>query len=312
MRLQRQLDFLVYLVVRISICIIQMLSLEHCERIARRLAILFGDVLKVRQAVVEENLRIAFPELSVEDRHRLTLRMWEHLFLLVMEIAHTPRKYHETNWRDVVDLKNSDIYTGAMISGRPTLLVLAHFGNFELGGVTLGLLGFSTHAVARTLDNPYLAAWMDRTRQATGQHVIPKKGGYDDIVNVLAGGGTMAFLADQYAGVKGCWVDFFHRPASVHKAIALFALDNKAKVVVCYCRRLGRALRYEIGVQAVYDPLDPSTAPEGKDLSNIRGLTQWYTHELEQIIRRAPEQYWWIHRRWKDRRPAKRQVKQAA
>jgi KDO2-lipid IV(A) lauroyltransferase len=309
--LRRASDYLVYFIVRIFICIVQSLRLETCESLARSLAVLFADKLRVRAKVVEENLRIAFPEKSPEERQTLARRMWEHLFLLITEMAHTPRKYHETNWRDIVDLKNADIYTGAMLSDRPTLLVLAHFGNFELGGVTLGLLGFSTHAVARTLDNPYLAAWLDRTRQATGQHVVPKKGGYDEIVRVLAGGGTMAFLADQYGGTKGCWVDFFSRPASVHKAIALFALDNDARMIVCYTRRLGRALRYEIGVQAVFDPRDPQTVP-GLDLTNIKGLTQWYTRELEQIIRRDPEQYWWIHRRWKDRRPAKRQAKQAA
>ena len=84
----------------------------------------------------------------------------------------------------------------------------------------LGILGFPTYTVARTLDNPYLDRFVNRFRAATGQHIIPKNGGYDQIVDVLARGGTMTFLADQYAGPKGCWVEFFGRPASAHKAIA--------------------------------------------------------------------------------------------
>ena len=115
-----------------------------------------------------------------------------------------------------------------------------------MGGYVLGILGFPTYTVARTLDNPYLDRFVNRFRAGTGQHIIPKNGGYQQILDVLAGGGTMTFLADQYAGPKGCWVEFFGRPASAHKAIALLALDNDARVSVCAARRLGRPMQFEL------------------------------------------------------------------
>ena len=93
----------------------------------------------------------------------------------------------------------------------------------------------------------YLDRFVNRFRGGTGQHIIPKNGGYDQIIDVLARGGTMTFLADQYAGPKGCWVEFFGRPASAHKAIALLALDNNARVSVCAARRLDRPMRFELG-----------------------------------------------------------------
>ena len=129
--------------------------------------------------------------------------MWEHLFLLVLEVAHTPRKIHETNWRDYVRLTNEDELVRSLLDDRPVLIVTAHLGNFEVGGYVLGVLGFPTYTVARTLDNPYLDRFVNRFRGGTGQHIIPKNGGYDQIVEVLARGGTMTFLADQYAGPEG-------------------------------------------------------------------------------------------------------------
>ena len=233
--------------------------------------------------------------------------MWEHLFLLVLEVAHAPRKIHETNWRDYITLHDAKRLVRLLLSERPTLVITAHFGNFEVAGVVLGILGFPTYTVARTLDNPYLDRFLNRFRSLSGQHMIPKNGGYDQIVEVLARGGTMTFLADQYAGPKGCWVEFFGRPASAHKAIALLALDNDAPVAVCSARRIGRPLHLELNTAATLDPRDAGDA-----VGSIRDLTQWYTGHLEETIRRAPDQYWWLHRRWKDTRKPRRRKKKAA
>jgi Kdo2-lipid IVA lauroyltransferase/acyltransferase len=258
--------------------------------------------------VVDDNLRHAFPEMSADQRRCLARRMWEHLFLLVLEVTHAPRKIHETNWRDYMRLKNEAELVRALLDERPVLIVAAHLGNFELGGYVLGILGFPTYTVARTLDNPYLDRFINQFRGATGQHIIPKNGGYEQILDVLAHGGTMTLLADQYAGPKGCWVEFFGRPASAHKAIALLALDNGALMSVCAPRRPDRPMHFELENFATINPRDV-----GHSLGTIRELTQWYTTRLEELIRRDPDQYWWLHRRWKDTREkkAKREKKAA-
>ena len=116
----------------------------------------------------------------------------------------------------------------------------------------------------------------------------------------------MTFLADQYAGAKGCWVEFFGRPASAHKAIALLALDNDARMTVATARRLDRPMRFELISYAMTDPHEA-----GSSLSTTGDLTQWYTTRLEELIRLAPHQYWWLHRRWKDTRPKHREKKAA-
>jgi KDO2-lipid IV(A) lauroyltransferase len=185
-------------------------------------------------------------------------------------------------------------------------MVTGHLGNFELGGYALGILGFPTYTVARNLDNPYLDRFLATFRSATGQHLIPKNGGYEQILNVLQTSGTLAFLADQYAGEKGCWVDFFGRPASAHKAIALLALENDAPVAVCNARRAS-PMHFEMILLGIIDPRD--NPPE---MANVRAATQWYTSKLEQAIRETPDQYWWLHKRWKDPRKKRSLAKAAA
>jgi len=300
-------DYLVYVVVRVLICAAQAIPLETGAWLAGGLAWLFGDLLRVRGEVVDDNLRHAFPQLSDAQRHRLARRMWRHLFLLAMEVAQAPRKVRDTTWRRYVRLRNIPGLMRQFMDDRPTMLVTGHFGNFELGGFMLGLLGYPTYTIARTLDNPYLDRFIHRFRGVTGQYIIPKSGGYEQILEVLGGGGIMAFLADQAAGGKGCWIEFFGRPASAHKAIALLALENRARLAVVYARRLDRPMQFEMVVEAIADP-------HGCDgeLRGVRELTQWYTRRLEDAIRRDPEQYWWLHRRWKDTRPRHRQEQQRA
>jgi KDO2-lipid IV(A) lauroyltransferase len=298
-------DYVAYVAVRILICIAQALPLETGRKLARACVWLMNDVLHMRAKVVDENLAHAFPELSPQARLNLARRMWEHLFLLVLEVAHVPRKIHETNWRKHIKLTGVAPLMRQLISDRPVIVVTGHFGNFELGGYALGILGFPTFTVARNLDNAYLDHYLASFRAATGQHLIPKNGGYEQIEQVLGGGGTMAFLADQYAGEKGCWVEFFGRPASAHKAISLLALEHDAPVAVCYARRLGRPMQFEMVTEAMADPRDARD-----DVGTVHDLTQWYTSQLERSIRTAPEQYWWVHRRWKDTR--KKRGKQKA
>ena len=299
-------DYAVYLFVRILICIVQAVSLETGRKMTAACAWLMSDVLRMRAKVVDENLAHAFPDLTPEQRAALGRRMWEHLFLLVLEVAHVPRKIHETNWRQYIQLRDVAPLMRRLIGERPVIVVTGHFGNFELGGYALGVLGFPTFTVARNLDNPYLDRYLAGFRAATGQHLIPKNGGYDQIEHVLSNGGTMAFLSDQYAGEKGCWVEFFGRPASAHKAIALLALEHDAPVAVCYARRLSQPMQFEMVSAAIADPHDSAS-----DVGTVRDMTQWYTAQLESAIRVAPEQYWWVHRRWKDTRK-KRESKKAA
>lgn len=294
------LDYSVYLVVRVFISTIQALRIETCQSVARSLALLFGDVLKIRAEVVDENLRQAYPKLSATERRALGRKMWEHLFLMVAEVAHARRKIHATNWHRHIRLRDGGRLARLLLDERPVVLVSGHYGNFEMSCYFLGLFGFSTYAIARPLDNPYLHKFVNRFRAATGQFMLPKNGSARQIALLLQGGETLALLGDQHAGGRGCWVQFFGRPASTHKAIAVFCLSAGAPLVVTCARRLDRPLCYETAIVGVADPKDPDVQGQG-----IAELTQWYTDRLEEMINQGPEQYWWLHRRWKGAPPAR-------
>ena len=299
-------DFTAYLFVRVLVCIAQAIRIETGQRVAEFLAWLLYDVLHVRRKVVMDNLEHAFPELSPKEREKIARDMWRHLFLLALEVAHTPRKIHETNWRSFVHIENKAEVVRALLEDRPTMIVTAHFGNFEVGGYVLGVLGFPTHTIARTLDNPYIDKFVNEFRGKTGQFIIPKNGGFGMIEEVLSSNGTLTVLSDQHAGRKGYGATFFNRKASTHKAIALLSLDHDTPIIMCAVRRVGRPLQFQIEIGPVADPRSLD-----EELHTVSGLTQWFTNCLEESIRRSPDQYWWVHRRWKEVRPRKRHKKAA-
>ncbi len=297
--LRNLLDFVVYIIVRVFIATVQALPIRTCQRYSGTMATLFCDVLKLRRKVVDGNLRQAYPHLSPAERHRLAWRMWEHLFLMVAEIAHTQRKIHFTNWHKHIRLRGAEGIVRALLERRATMILTGHFGNFEIAGYVIGLFGFPTYTVARPLDNQYLDRFLNRFRGSTGQYIIPKGGAGPQVEKLLREGKALTVLCDQSAGGKhGVWVDFFGRPASTHKAIALFSLGSGAPMLVTYCRRLEGPLQFEVGLEGVADPATAEPA-----MRSVEGLTQWYTDRVESFINRAPEQYWWVHRRWKGHPP---------
>ena len=294
-------DWLVYLAVRLFICVVQAIPLRTCQQVSELLAIVFNDWLGIRRDVVEDNLRHAFPELGAAQRRNLSRRMWSHLLLLMCEIAHAPRKVHETNWRQHVRLLNPRPMVKLLLSPRPVVAVTGHFGNFEMCGYLAGLLGFPTYTIARPLDNPFLHKFLIRFRAATGQFILPTRGSAQAAQHVVESGETLAILGDHFGGNRGCWVEFFNRPASCHKSIALFALVNNAPLMVIYARRLGEALQFEFGMAAATDP-----AKSDFQLKGVPEMTQWYNRHLEDAVGKTPDQYWWLHRRWKDPRGARK------
>ena len=151
-------------------------------------------------------------------------------------------------------------------------------------------------SVARPLDNPYLSDFVFGVRERKGQRIIAKKGATDDVVDVIEGGGAVAFVADQNAGSKGMFVDFFGRKASTYKSIGLLAMQYNVPVVVGYARRLNDQFKFVVGVQDTIFPDDWQTQDDP-----LRYITQRYTKALEDAIRADPGQYWWVHRRWKTR-----------
>ena len=294
-RRNRTLDFLAYVGVRAVVALAQVLTVEQSYAFARVLAALLYRVDRRHRRVGLENLEHAFGTVyDARGRDAIVRGVYEHFCMMLMEILHMPRKLHPTTWRDRITLSGHERVLDRLMDGGPVILLSGHFGNWEMAGYLFGVFGFPPNSVARTLDNPHLDRFLRAFRERSGQRMIPKNGGYDQMLDVLRGGGVLSFLADQDAGPRGLYVDFFGRPASTHKAIALLAIEHDAPVVVGYARRVGPGFRYEVGCEDVIMPEEWSGTAD-----DVRLLTQRYTKALETIVRRDPEQYLWLHRRWK-------------
>jgi KDO2-lipid IV(A) lauroyltransferase len=302
----RLVDLAAYTAVRVAICVIQALPRQACERWARSISDLLANRMRIRRSVVRDNLRLAFPALSPDDRRETARGMWEHLLLMVVEIAHANRVIHKTTWRRHLRIHGIEDFVRLLWLDRPKVILSGHYGNFEIAAYLFGLFGFRIFSVARELDNPLLDRFVTEFRESRGQRILPKKGSAPDVAIVLEENGAIGLLGDQAAGPKGCWVDFFGRPASVHKAIGVFALSSQAPVLVCSATRRGGLFDFDLRLEGTADP-----AAGGAETADLKALSQWYTTLLEDAIRREPAQYWWVHRRWRNR-PAKARVKRPA
>jgi len=300
-------DYAVYLVVRLLVCFIQTLSWRLAERFAGLLAWLAYRVDHRHRLVALENLRHAFPgRYSEAELDALVRATYRHFARLLVEIILTPRKLHVRNWKQHVEIVDDQRIVDRLLSGRPLLIVTGHFGNWEIAGYVLGLVGFTTYAIARPLDNAFLDRFLRRFREYTGQKILAKHGDFEQMQDVLAKGGVLATLGDQDAGQRGLFVSFFGRPASTHKAIALLALEYQVPIAVSCTPRVGEPLRYHIVTEEVIFPEEYAGRPDA-----VKAITQRFTDALERLIRRYPEQYFWLHNRWKHQ-PARRARRAAA
>ena len=170
--------------------------------------------------------------------------------MLAVDVIFTPRLVKKDNWRQYSRFKNAERAKWLSKEGKGLIFVGAHYGNFEILGYMMGLFGFNVYSIARPLDNPFISRYLYGVRERAGQKIIDKKGAAELFDKVASSGATLCFIADQDAGDKGIFVDFFGRKASTYKSIGLFALTNNIPIVVGYARRIDDRFFFEIGVAA--------------------------------------------------------------
>ena len=298
-----------YLAFRAVECIVLMLSPARGRELAEALAFVLHRVLPhrlTRYDIAQENLRQALgPLVSEEVLDETIRRMWVHLFRVIIEVIQLPRKVRSENCLNYVEYGSGrKACWRAFNSGRPVILVSGHFGNWEVANTAFGLFGYPMGVVARDLDNPYLQAWFKRFREHTGHRLFSKGGASSQMLPQLAQRGHVALLCDQDAGPRGLFVDFFGKPASTFKSIALVALEYRALICVGGAIRLPDNFQRNNSIGPAWstfqliceEVIDPETIDSDDPVGEI---TRRYTAALERLIRRAPEQYFWVHRRWK-------------
>jgi Kdo2-lipid IVA lauroyltransferase/acyltransferase len=257
--------------------------------------ILFGLLPKLRRTA-DFNLRLAFPDWDDARRAEVIRGMVRNLGWMAAEFARLP-KYIDENIDQVVILDGHENFLAGQRRGKGVLYLTGHIGAWELSSFAHALYGFPLHYMARPLDNPRVDALVNRYRCLSGNRPIFKNESARALLKILRDSGTVGILADQNTmPEEGVFVDFFGKSACTTTGIARVALHTDAAVVPGYAywdEAIGKyRLRFERAVELV------RTGDAEKD---ILVNTQNFTKVIEAIIRKYPEQWVWVHARWKMR-----------
>lgn len=240
-----------------------------------------------------EHLAIAFPELAPGERERLGRASFRHLGTMLAEslwlLAHPPSAAAPQ-----VEIEGLAHLEQARADGRPVVLLTGHCGNWELLGAALALAGFPIAGLARALEDAGLQSRLLGLRSHYGIRTIVRgaPGAARDLLSVMRSSGVLVVLIDQDTKVDGAWVDFFGRPAWTPTGAAEIALRFRARLVPAFIERDDDG-RHQLRIEPALDlPTDPVAA------------TQAMSDRIEAQVRRRPEQWVWLHRRWR-RQPEK-------
>ncbi len=244
--------------------------------------------------VAAENLAKAFPRRTAAERQAIVRKVFGHFGRLLFEFLKFST-LTDQQMLDRVEFDGEERVRLAYGQGKGVLFITGHFGFWELHAVAHPLRFESIGVLARTLDNAKLNTLLEDIRQRTGNVVIYRQGSVRKVMRMMAEKHGVAILIDQHisGSADAVTVDFFERAAATTSAVAAMALRTGAPVVPVFALPLGRG-RYRL----IYEhPVEPPS-PDSEDA--VREFTQRCTDVLEMYVRRHPDLWLWMHRRWRD------------
>ena len=264
---------------------------------ARTAAFLFWMRAPLRRAAAE-NLKLAFPEWTGKQRRAAIRGMVKQLGWMAAEFAHFP-KLTRNNIDRVVLLEGFENFAGAKARGKGVLFLTGHMSAWELAPFAQALFGNPLHFLVRPVDNPRVDALITKYRCLSGNRPIDKNQSARVVLKVLRENGTVGILADQNTQLtEGVFVDFFGVPACTTAGLARFALHTGASVVPVFLHWDHANRKYRLCFYPEVELLRT-----GDDTADVRENTQRFTRTIENYVRRYPDQWLWVHRRWKTRPP---------
>jgi KDO2-lipid IV(A) lauroyltransferase len=243
------------------------------------------------------NLRLAFPEWPNRRRRQVLFRLFRGFGRMLADFAHFP-SWNRDNIERLIIYDGFENYAEAKDRGKGVLFLTAHFGNWELSSFAHGVYGYPLNFIVRELDNPLIDALINRYRCLSGGRAIEKRDSAREVLRAFGRGEAVGILADQNMVVSdGVFVDFFGRPACTTPGPARLARRTGVPVVLGLVIWDAKIRKYRLR----FDPVEliKRDDPEEEVMVN----TANFTRLIEQYIRRYPDQWLWVHRRWKTRPP---------
>jgi Kdo2-lipid IVA lauroyltransferase/acyltransferase len=259
--------------------------------------ILYAALRKLRHTA-HVNLRLAFPEWTEQRRHEVERGMVRSLAWMAVEFARLPR-YTRANIESYVVLDGHEHFLEAEKRGKGVLVLTGHIGAWELSSYAHALYGHPLHYMARPIDNVRVDALVNRYRCRAGNKPVFKNESARAMLKILKEGGTIGILADQNTQpAEGVFVDFFGKRACTTAGIARVALHTDATVVPGYAAWDENLGKYKLR----FEPIVELTRT-GDTERDVVENTQRFAKVIEAIVRRYPEQWVWVHARWKVQPP---------
>ena len=258
------------------------------------IGILWFDVFRIRRKVALDNLAIAFPEWSDEERVRTGRESLKHMGRTMVEYAQFPF-FRRRDVEKEFEFQGLEILQRALVDKKGVILLTLHLGNGDFAIAALSKLGMPMNLISKEFRARWLNdLWFGMRRKHGTRFISPEKSSFE-ILRALRRGEAVIFVLDQFMGPPvGVRTRFFGKDTGTAAGCALMASRTEAPLIPCYTYRKPDGRHVAVFAEPI------PFLDNGLREKNIAVMTQIYTDKIESIVRRHPEQWMWIHRRWKE------------
>ena len=258
----------------------------------KMIGLFFYYLVPIRKSVTIENIKTAFPDKSLKEARLIARNTYIQFGKNITEFVRLPNLKKEIFGKRMT-FANQHLFEEAEKNGKGVILLTGHFGNWEMMGAAISALGYPVVGIAREQRNNFIEKIIFESRLAVGIETLPLGMALRGILRALKENKFIAMLGDQDAHDEGIFVDFLGRPSSTAQGPAIFSLKTGAPII------FGSCVREENGDYKVYLEKIQTDDLSGLSKENIKILTQRHASVLEKSIRKWPDHWFWMHKRWK-------------
>ena len=271
----------------------QILGLPLSRKFSTLITFIFFYVIPIRKEVVFDNLKHAFPDLSEKEIKNIAYRSYKSFAITLVEILYLPR-INKEQIKDVVKINNLDLVDRKEKEKNGVILLTAHFGNWEYFAISTGLnLNKNLSVIVKSQRNPYVNDWMNKARTRLINKVVPLGISIRNIYQVLLNKGLIGLVADQRGPEESIKLDFFGRKTSVYTGPAILSLKMNSPIIY------GVAVRQpDYSYKVDFTEISKEDLPDDYE-GKVKVLSERLLMHLEESIRKNPDQWLWMHKRWK-------------
>ena len=255
---------------------------------------LIGPLDRRHSRAAMDFVKTAYPDWTSSRQKALVRESWVHLFDLSLRSPYVARSLVHKPLGEVFDVRATPEARKLAEAGTPVIFASCHIGYFEVAGIALSTLGFApVYAVAKAPRNDYLARHMQATREQQGGLLLPRREAMKSVPKVLRGGGSVMFMLDHRARKKSVYAPFFGRPAACERSASVLMRRLGVPVVLYACYGGQGGTPYELHLGPVIQPEEVAGMQPAELAAKLNG-------HFEKLIRYRPEEYLWLHDRFRN------------